>query len=242
MLESEIADPGDTKLIKEFENESQQTKTESSLEVISAPPPREALITTAINFLQNERIRKSPINQKHKFLKSKGLTNQEIQIACERAGVFSENPNSTVIEMDVNTQQSRYLMAPRPSALARIKDVLQSMALVSGLAYACYLFYKKYIEPFLFGRKKKTVEETLVALEEKLEKKIGDLNKEVTIVKETVVSTSHTDDISQKLHGFKNDLDAIKGLLLNRFEKNKQNKKHTKSTNYLFIENSLPVL
>lgn len=100
-------------------------------------------ITTAINFLQNDRIRRSPVNQKHKFLKSKGLTDQEIQIACERAGVFSQDPNSTVIEMDMNTQQSGYLMVPRTrSSFGVIKEALQSMALVSGLAYACYLFYK----------------------------------------------------------------------------------------------------
>lgn len=39
-------DTGDTKMIKEFENESQQSKgtTASSLEVISSPPPREALV------------------------------------------------------------------------------------------------------------------------------------------------------------------------------------------------------
>lgn len=46
MLETENLYPSDSKLIKEFENESQLTKTESpSLEVISAPPPREALVS-----------------------------------------------------------------------------------------------------------------------------------------------------------------------------------------------------
>lgn len=44
MMETENSDPGDTKLVKEFENENQQTK-ESSLDVVITPPPREALVS-----------------------------------------------------------------------------------------------------------------------------------------------------------------------------------------------------
>lgn len=44
MLEPENMDPGDAKLISEFESENPPTK-ESSLEVVSAPPPREALVS-----------------------------------------------------------------------------------------------------------------------------------------------------------------------------------------------------
>lgn len=50
-----------------------------------------------------------------------------------------------------------------------------------------------------------------------MDKKINDLSKEFTIVKDVVISNSHTEDVSQKLQSFKNDLDAIKGLLLNRY-------------------------
>lgn len=72
-----------------------------------AVPPREHLITTAIKFLNNPNVLRSAVGQKQAFLRSKGLTEDEIQLACERAGVFSREPiqqnHQTVISMDVGT-------------------------------------------------------------------------------------------------------------------------------------------
>lgn len=99
-----------------------------------------------MNFLQNANVVRSPLQQKQKFLRSKGLTEEEIQIACERAGVFSTDPNSTVINMGITTSagsgQGYRIADQRPTTLMKIKDALSSIALVSGLAYAVYLFYK----------------------------------------------------------------------------------------------------
>ncbi|CAD7078576.1 unnamed protein product [Hermetia illucens] len=184
-------------------------------------PPREALIATAVNFLQNANVVRSPLQQKQKFLRSKGLTEEEIQIACERAGVFSTDPNSTVINMGITTSagsgQGYRIADQRPTTLMKIKDALSSIALVSGLAYAVYLFYKKFIEPFLFGKKKrKTVEECIEKMESKVENQIKDLNQEVLRIREELARSSHQDFITQEIGSFKSDLEAIKGLLLNR--------------------------
>lgn len=95
------------------------------------------------------------MQQKQKFLRSKGLTEDEIQIACERAGIFTTDPNSTVINMGISTkpnvsgmatqysmsQTSAAVVAHR-STLQYIKDVLSSTALLAGITYAIYLFYK----------------------------------------------------------------------------------------------------
>lgn len=182
-------------------------------------PPREALITTAVNFLNNPNVLRSPLQQKQKFLRSKGLSEEEIQIACERAGCFSVDPNSTVINMGITAPASNYQVVPtsKYTTLAKIKDTLSSIALVSGIAYAVYLFYKKFIEPFLFGKKKrKTVEETIEAMDKRVEDQIKELNNEIVRVRDEVIRNSHHDFISQEIGSFKSDLDAIKGLLLNR--------------------------
>lgn len=84
--------------------------------------------------------------QKQQFLRSKGLTSTEIQIACERAGVFTQDPNTpTVINMGINTSQTHAQLAlqqPKPSVLGRFKDILQSLTLLGGVAYAIFMFWK----------------------------------------------------------------------------------------------------
>lgn len=118
-------------------------------------------IGTAITFLQNPGVRRNPLNQKQQFLRSKGLTEDEIQIACERAGVFSGDPaaagaaagsssSSTVINMGIGGRPSAAAAAaaslghapPVKSLLQYVRDVASASALVAGVAYAIYMFYK----------------------------------------------------------------------------------------------------
>lgn len=102
-------------------------------------------ITTAISFLQNPKVRHSALSQKQKFLRSKGLTENEIQLACERAGVFTVDPNAnsngdqTIIS--IGQHQKNYVVQSQ-TTFGRIKEILSSVALISGIAYAVYLFYK----------------------------------------------------------------------------------------------------
>lgn len=159
-----------------------------------------------------------PVNQKQQFLRSKGLTEDEIQIACERAGVFTADPtsqsppNHTVVNVvpsgnNVIHQQ----IQPRYSWFYQLRDIVNSVAVVSGITYCVYLFYKRIIEPFLFGQrgpKRKTVDESIKELEAKVEKKLDELNVELIKVREDINKTS--------FQSIKGDLDAIKGLLLNK--------------------------
>lgn len=98
------------------------------------------------------------MQQKQKFLRSKGLTEDEIQIACERAGIFPTDPNSTVINMGISTtpnasgmatqyslSQTSAVVAQR-STLQYIREILSSTALIAGITYAVYLFYKVRIK------------------------------------------------------------------------------------------------
>lgn len=79
-------------------------------------------------------------------MRSKGLTESEIQIACERAGVFTIDPNnpgdSTIIS--IGQHNKNYNSVVPKTTFEKIKDILSSIALVSGIAYAVYLFYKVF--------------------------------------------------------------------------------------------------
>lgn len=99
-----------------------------------------------MSFLQNPNVARSSVVQKQKFLRSKGLTETEIQIACDRAGVFTKDP-STIINMGIPHQPPvvplRQSMQPTSlSTFQRVRDIVSSTALIAGLAYAVYMVYK----------------------------------------------------------------------------------------------------
>lgn len=101
---------------------------------------------------------------------------------------------------------------PKPSKLRQLLDVLNSVAALSGIAYCVYQFYRRFIKPFLFGVPKpvpkKTVDESLKELESNMERRMDELNAELIRVREEINKTS--------FQNIKSDLDAIKGLLLNK--------------------------
>lgn len=82
--------------------------------------------------------------QKRNFLASKGLTDEEIQKAFERVGIFvtmsdlNENKDETRINVAQPTTNYRHQM----TRFEKIKDIISSAALISGIAYAIYKFYK----------------------------------------------------------------------------------------------------
>lgn len=154
-----------------------------------------------------------PINQKQQFLRSKGLTEQEIQIACERAGVFARGPNDSVL-VDIHTANTSpyqpLLNSRKPtSRFKQFLEICNSIAAVSGIAYCVFLFYKRFIEPLLYGspkpEPKKSVDESLKELEANMGRRMDELNAELIKVREDI-----------KFQNIKSDLDAIKGLLLNK--------------------------
>lgn len=98
--------------------------------------------------MQNNNVRRSPLNQKQQFLRSKGLNEDEIQIACERAGVFTTDPNSTVINIGSSTTTTGQPIVQyqqqqvKLTTFQRIKDIAGTTAFIAGIAYGVYLFYK----------------------------------------------------------------------------------------------------
>lgn len=103
--------------------------------------------------MNNAKVRHTTLLQKQQFLRSKGLTSTEIQMACERAGVFTQDPNApTVINMGINASQTHAQLAlqPKQTAFGRLKEILHSMALLGGVAYAIYMFWKVSNKKFDF--------------------------------------------------------------------------------------------
>lgn len=185
-------------------------------------------INTAVSFLQNPNVARSSIVQKEKFLRSKGLTDEEIKLAFQQTGVFTKDPNgAAIINMEIghrpspapNTSLSPLYRASE-SAMQKLYNIISSTAMVTGTVYAIYYVYKRFIEPFLFGGKKdkKSTADLLNDLDEKVDQNLRKLNVEMTAIKDEIRTTYNGDHMMrQNMLTFKSDLDAIKGLLLNRY-------------------------
>lgn len=98
---------------------------------------------TAVNFLNNPKVARSTLIQKRNFLASKGLTEDEIQRAFEKAGIFVN-----MSDVNNNQDETRIQIAQAPTykhqmtTFEKIKDIISSAALISGIAYGIYMFYK----------------------------------------------------------------------------------------------------
>uniref|UniRef100_A0A2K6TXC6 Peroxisomal membrane protein PEX14 n=1 Tax=Saimiri boliviensis boliviensis TaxID=39432 RepID=A0A2K6TXC6_SAIBB len=60
----------------------------------SAPGSENVLPREAVKFLQNSRFRQSPLATRRAFLKKKGLTDKEIDMAFQQSGTAAHEPSS----------------------------------------------------------------------------------------------------------------------------------------------------
>ncbi|XP_069123335.1 peroxisomal membrane protein PEX14-like isoform X2 [Argopecten irradians] len=206
---------------------------------------REELITTAVKFLQNAKVKQSPLSQKKAFLQRKGLTKEEIDIAVQRAGVAQDDKVTQVFPPQSSGQVAPYSNGPQqvvpPPVLVytrwqKMRDILSVIALASGMTYAAYKFYKEVLKPWLLGQPR--TEERLTTLEKlqssvverltAVQETLTSFQEQVTKEQEKVQQLSHdihakrsteilqSSQDSQTMNDVKSELSSIKGLLLNR--------------------------
>lgn len=183
---------------------------------------REDIVQTAVKFLENRNVVITPLAQKQKFLQRKGLTDKEIQVACERAGAYVLHDKQTrePPALPIPIQSNVYTSQVQPiSYFDKFKEIVHNVALFSAVAYAIYMFYKKFIRPFLFGgKKKKNLDEQMNDLSNSVSLSISDLKNSVNDVKIEVdkISQGGESSMQRQLHDLKSEISTVKGLLLSR--------------------------
>lgn len=85
--------------------------------------------------------------QKQTFLQRKGLSDKEIQIACEKAGAYilHENQNRVIPSpalQHVPVPYNATKQIVRYNLLDKLKEIVHNVALVSAVVYAIYKFYE----------------------------------------------------------------------------------------------------
>ncbi|KAL1417661.1 hypothetical protein MTO96_026706 [Rhipicephalus appendiculatus] len=120
--------------------------------------PRENLIATAVNFLENPRVQGSPLSQKRAFLLKKGLTAEEIDEAIERARIGKTNTVAQHGLVPYPTSPPQlppppppHLLQPEYSIWSHLSHVSSSIVIIGVASYGAYYMYKRYIEPYLRG-------------------------------------------------------------------------------------------
>ncbi|XP_052396477.1 peroxisomal membrane protein PEX14 [Carassius gibelio] len=201
-------------------------------------PPREALIATAVRFLQNQQVRQSPLATRKAFLKKKGLTDEEVDLAIERAG-STEEPLTVAVPRPAHLVHPVPLAPYSPSGY-RWRDYSALAVVLAGMAFGFHHLYRKYILPLIKGSKEdkkhlqriesniaemsgtltQTVTQlqmTLASVQELLveqQKKIQELTQELAN-SQTSSATNRMLE-SQNISELKAEIVSLKGLLLSR--------------------------
>ncbi|KAK2825453.1 hypothetical protein Q7C36_019380 [Tachysurus vachellii] len=203
-------------------------------------PPREALIATAVKFLQNPKVRQSPLATRKAFLKKKGLTDEEVELAIQRSGSVEEALTLSPSGSPHMVHSSPLVPAAYSPPGYRWRDYGALAIIMAGMAFGFHHLYRKYILPLIMGSKEdkkhlqriessivdmsgtltQTVTQlqtTLASVQELLiqqQKKIQELSQELT--NSQASSTTNRILESQSISELKAEVTSLKGLLLSR--------------------------
>ncbi|XP_068608186.1 peroxisomal membrane protein PEX14 [Brachionichthys hirsutus] len=196
-------------------------------------------IATAVKFLQNPKVRESPLATRKAFLKKKGLTDKEVELAIQRSDSTEFLP-LVHVGPPHSIHNPQLVAAPYSPAGYRWRDYGALTIIMVGIAFGFHHLYKKYILPLIMGRREdkkhlqrmesnieamsgtltQTVgqlQQTLVSIQELLsqqQQKIQDLSQERATT-EASFSTRHFLD-NQTVAELKAEIASLKGLLLSR--------------------------
>lgn len=207
---------------------------ESPVKAPTADMPREDLIATAVNFLENPRVQGSPLSHKRAFLLKKGLTAEEIDTAIERSRVV--NTSSSHPQLVPHPVSAPPLPPPPPQLLqpeysfwSQVSHFSSSVVIIGVACYGAYYVYKRYVEPFLRGwdspksrpDRLSQVQEQITALTEaiqQLREAVASLELVVSEDRRLPKSTEAVDSVKQDsaISELKSEVLSVKALLLSR--------------------------
>ncbi|KAJ8721859.1 hypothetical protein PYW08_004261 [Mythimna loreyi] len=164
---------------------------------------RENLVTTAVKFLTNPSVQRCTIESKERFLRSKGLTDLEIQKAIGKCTEMLDVPSMT-----------SELMFFHQSRRSWFRDNVLPLLVYGGFMYGAYWFYKNYVRHLLFVEqpKRKTTAECI----DELRKSVDVLNANFTSLRSEMTANAHQSALRSQLDNVKSEIASVKAIMLNR--------------------------
>ncbi|KAJ8257621.1 hypothetical protein GJAV_G00187780 [Gymnothorax javanicus] len=151
-----------------------------------AASPRDALIATAVKFLQNPKVRQSPLATRKAFLKKKGLTDEEVELALQRSGCAEEPLTPAPGGPSHMLVPPQLAPAPYSAPGYRWRDYGTLAVVMTGIGFGIHQLYRKYIHPLVVGSKEDA--QRLQRLEAHMSELSGTLTQTVTQLQVTLAS------------------------------------------------------
>ncbi|KAK3737162.1 hypothetical protein RRG08_016466 [Elysia crispata] len=219
-----------------------QVSSDGVKEILApAEGPRENLINTAIKFLQNPKVMTSPLYQKKAFLEKKGLTQVEIDLAVQRAGVVETTSASMAVSSSsthpgqtaqigppqvyqAGIVQPHYVPIPPQSGWARARDLTITTAVVASVSYVVYQLFQKYFRTWLLGksdheRRLDRLEQEIKAIQS-MQDSLSQISATLATIQASLVEQQQQNITnrgeSQGFADLKADIASLKGLMLNK--------------------------
>ncbi|KAI3321239.1 hypothetical protein HD806DRAFT_200516 [Xylariaceae sp. AK1471] len=183
---------------------------------------REDIVSSAVSFLQDPNVVSSPIENKLSFLRSKNLTQEEIDAAFARAG--GSPPPASIPSQAVSApvQQQPYYpqhqqqqppygwQAPPPEPPKRDwRDWFIMATVVGGVGYGLYLISKRYLYPLVAPPTPEKLDQDKITVDEQFDKVFATLEqlaKDTEVLKESEVArTEKLDKVLEDLETFVRD-------------------------------------
>jgi len=168
------------------------------------------MVQKAVQFFQSPKVQSRPVGEQIHFLKSKGLTQEEIDKACQIAGV------------DVSSSSMPPPSVEQPKTLLQLLSYYSTVTLVVGsVLCAIKWLYSKYIAPFFYKhftkRQKKltsidsqvkVMQKSLEEEQKKSDEKQKKLEKEMLLLREKI------SEIYDLVEPVNKSMSSLKSLIL----------------------------
>jgi len=186
--------------------------------------PREDLISSAVTFLQDPSVASAPVDKRIEFLKSKNLTQEEIDLSLARA---SEDPTQTPPAHSAppyypppqpyrGPSHSRYaypynpygdLPPPPPEPPRRDwRDWFIMATVIGGAGYGLYELAQRYVKPLIAPPTPPQLEQDKAAIDEQFNKAFALLD---TLSSDTAALKEAEEARTQRLDSAIADVEAI---------------------------------
>lgn len=152
----------------------------------------EDLINSAVSFLSDPNVASSPLTKKVEFLESKGLNQQEIEEALNRANASHLTTNTTGVSRAPTAPEPQppidyYNMAPPPLPERSWKDYFIMATATAGVTYGLYQVVSKYLIPSIIPPSQSSIEDDKARVDEefiKIDKLLEQLSTDQSDIKE----------------------------------------------------------
>ncbi|QLQ77992.1 hypothetical protein HG537_0A02390 [Torulaspora globosa] len=123
---------------------------------------RKELLQSAVSFLGDASVKEAPLTKKVEFLQSKGLTQEEVELALREAQEKSigKPRGSSYRELSGNRDdETIYEAIPPPIPRRDWKDYFVMATATAGLVYGVYELTRRYVIPNLLPESKNKLEQ-----------------------------------------------------------------------------------